>query len=153
MLNILSDSLGKLGTPTYPLKQAADNLQVVGELALATPTPIDIIMRNKFVIAATRMGGKTAIRPEFTTEKFIEQIRYLMTSEFGTLKGPCQNALQELPSLAIRAKLAGYPLENSNVQKAFFGFLMSYVTEGFVNQDTTGTQMGNFQGKWHGGGF
>lgn len=71
----------------------------------------------------------------------------------GGLKGPAQNAkgmLTEYVKLAIREQ---YRLDVPAVQTAMGHFLLAVATEGFVETDTTGTQMGNFLGSWRGGGF
>jgi len=52
--------------------------------------------------------------------------------------------------MAVREQ---YRLDLPTVQKAMANFLLAVASEGFVETDTTGTQMGNFLGQWSGGGF
>lgn len=58
------------------------------------------------------------------------------------IKGPIDNARNELDYWANRACAANYPTESPTFQLAFYYFLMAVVTEGFVGKDTTGTQIG-----------
>lgn len=72
----------------------------------------------------------------------------------GGLKGPSQNARNEINTWAPRAIQLNYRLNDATVQQAFASFLLAVVTDGFMGENTTGTQIGNFtHGQWRGGGF
>lgn len=157
------------GTPKYPLKRAAEKL-----IDVATRIEGDEIKRRVATGASIKKHMKTVIASETTkadtmrrayvskqllagpqqpsVETLKSTIKGLLAAEFGK-KGPVDNAHNILDTFARRALVAGYPMGNREVQTAFMYFLMAYVTEGFEGKDTTGTQMGNFQGHWRGGGF
>jgi len=80
-------------------------------------------------------------------------ITQAINSVNGALKGPAQNARAEIDQYVRLAIREQYKLDDVNVQKAMAYFLLAVATEGFVETDTTGTQMGNFLGQWRGGGF
>lgn len=143
MLSILEVNPPRTGTPTEPLRRAVVKLkEVAEEEARAEKTDV----RNKYY-SALDLAPRPVSLPIFE-----EAVKSYLTSQYGK-KGPTENAFNALHSQAIRAGAAGYPLNSRNLQKEFANFLMIYVTEGFVGEDTTGTQMGNFKGGWSGGGF
>ncbi|SDE47028.1 hypothetical protein SAMN05421538_1073 [Paracoccus isoporae] len=76
-----------------------------------------------------------------------------LTQKYGLAKGPCQNALAEFSTMVVEVRDCGYNLADFTVQQRFFQFLLAYVTSGFKEKDTNGTQMGQYRGDWRGGGF
>jgi len=66
---------------------------------------------------------------------------------------PTDDAIGEVPRWLDKAISCGYAVHDVNVQNALVGVVLAVRTAGFIGEDTTGTQMGNFQGKWRGGGF
>ena len=150
MLNILEVHPKETGIPKEPLRRAAEKLKQVAERVAFQEAEARRI-RNRYISRA--LPNAPPPPPQSPSiDQFTLAIRSKITGLYGR-KGPTENAFNELKDLATRAHTAGYPLKNTQLQDAFVNFLMSYVTEGFVGVDTTGTQMGNFKGKWHGGGF
>ncbi|HLD66635.1 MAG TPA: hypothetical protein VJA19_11360 [Pseudomonas sp.] len=141
------------GIPKRPLKFAVDHLL---EVALAeTKAETERLSRNfrtKYYSALSPPGTKGLLNT-IDIECFKQKVTNKIISEYGRNFGPIQNAFAELDTFSKRAMKAGYPLASEKLQKALMYFLLAYVTEGFEGGDTTGTQMGNFAGKWHGGGF
>ncbi len=145
MLSILDVHPKLTGTPTEPLRRAVEKLKETAELE-AEREANENRMRNSYYKALN-----LAPRP-VSVEEFEDAVMKKITSNYGK-KGPTENAANYLNMFSLRAFSAGYPLRSSKLQSAFMNFLMAYVTEGFVGVDTTGTQMGNYLGKWSGGGF
>lgn len=151
MLNILKVDPPIIAIPKEPLRRAAETLKDVAEQCAREETLEDQGRRIRFRLLHTVTKG--AVKPPtYSLDVFQQAIKDRITRTWGK-KGPTENAFQELAWLAARAQKAGYPLHKPKLQKAFMYFLMSYVTVGFEGQDTTGTQIGNFQGDWRGGGF
>jgi hypothetical protein len=46
-----------------------------------------------------------------------------------------------------------YCVEDPDVVSGIEYFALALATSGFVGENTTGTQIGNFRGEWRGGGF
>lgn len=132
MRNILQ--VVKSGKPTYPVRLASERL----------------------LKAATDAGEITDQEAgEFETTKkdeAIERIHRTINS-LGRNLGPAQNARRELDAYYGGALAERYNFGSREVCEAFGYFLLAVVTEGFEDSDTTGTQMGNYQGSWRGGGF
>lgn len=151
MQSILDVSPKITKVPTIPLRRAVDNLTQVATQVAHQESENNRI-RNRYI-----MKGLPSAQPpqpqQPSVGAFIEAITSKIVSTYRRHKGPSQNALAQLDGLAQRAQAAGYPLGKTDVQDAFLGVLMSYVTDGFKGEDTTGTQMGNYQGSWRGGGF
>ncbi|MEO9527275.1 hypothetical protein [Roseibium sp.] len=72
------------------------------------------------------------------------------TFEWAT---PTSDAVRSLDRWLGDAIDCGYPVYDADVRKLLCGVILMERTEGYVNEDTTGTQMGNFRGEWRGGGF
>ncbi|EWG65588.1 Cell wall-associated polypeptide [Enterobacter sp. DC4] len=73
-----------------------------------------------------------------------EQISNIMKKDSsGVALGPVQNGLKRISELLPIAIDYGYQMDNVNVQHAFSNYVMIYVTEGFEDEDTTGTLVGN----------
>jgi len=154
MLNILDVDPKIHGTPTAPLRRAAEQLKEAAESADFQAWEA-IRIRNRYISRAlpgATPPGPPTLPPSLPLDEFREVISNKIARTYGKLKGPSQNAMSEFGYLAQRAQRAGYRLEIENVQDKFLAFLMAYVTEGFVELDTTGTQIGNYQGSWRGGG-
>jgi hypothetical protein len=152
MLSILEVHPRIAGTPKEPLRRAIEALTKVAETVTFQEAQTRR-MRNQYISKVL----PNAVPPSLPgtgsdLSQFKLAIKSKITCTYGK-KGPTENAFSELDSFATRAQRAGYPLHSRQLQEAFVNFLMAYVTEGFVGKDTTGTQMGNFKGKWHGGGF
>lgn len=162
MLDILEVNPRINGKPTYPLQKAVEDLKQAAETAArnkerdARNKERGSRIRNRYLAQVLPDAIPPNTPPQaatFSVDDFKANIKERIKRSFGLNKGPSQSALGELDKMARRAEAAGYPLEDENVQEAFLGFLMTLVTEGFENQDTTGTQMGNYRGDWRGGGF
>jgi|GEM_PF-2462802 len=152
MLSILDVHPRIAGTPTEPLRRATGELTKVAETVTFQDAEARRI-RNRYISKVLPNAGPPPVPGlGLGLGEFKLAIKTKITRNFGK-KGPTENALSELDSFATRAQRAGYPLHNPQLQEAFMYFLMAYVTEGFVGEDTTGTQMGNFRGEWRGGGF
>ncbi|BCH27384.1 hypothetical protein MesoLjLc_72710 [Mesorhizobium sp. L-8-10] len=150
------------GTPTPGLKNASDNLLTAATDAVRRRNLKEsgFQSRSKFITSVIPTmtqddvnNARERILGTISLELFEQKIKDYLARQYGRLKGPVQNAFGEIPRFAKRASSAGYPLEDEEVQKEFAGFVMSYVTDGMQGEDTTGTQIGNFRGKWPGGGF
>lgn len=130
------------GTPTQPLRRAAEDLRLLAEMLVRQNA-----IRDRYV-SRVLPGAQPSI------EDFKKRIRAIITSEYGGLKGPSQNAFQVLDMFAKRAGRAGYPLYNLNLQEKFAHFLLSYVTDGMKGEGNTGTLIGDRdRTDWRGGGF
>jgi hypothetical protein len=129
--NILT---GETQTPTPGLQHAAGSLETtgntVGETAVAA--------------RAALTAGVAAIQASVFS---------YMDKNYGAAKGPVVNAKSEFSTYFQKAVDCGYDFSNAAIISSFAQFLLAVATEGFTGADTTGTQMGNFQGKWPGGGF
>lgn len=136
------------GVPTIPLRRAVDNLTQVATRVAHQESENNRI-RNRYISKVLPTAQPPQPQPP-SLDAFKEAITSKIASTYGRNKGPSQNALAQLDGLAQRAQAAGYPLGNADVQDAFLGVLMSYVTDGFKGEDTTGTQMGNYKGNWRG---
>ncbi|MCB1764512.1 MAG: hypothetical protein KDJ22_00415 [Candidatus Competibacteraceae bacterium] len=150
MLSLLEVHPRITGTPTEPLRRATEQLTRVAETVAFQEAQARRI-RNQYISKVLPHAGPPPL-PGTDLGQFKLAVQSKITRTYGR-KGPTENAFNALGSLATRAQSAGYPLHSPQLQEAFVNFLMAYVTEGFVGKDTTGTQMGNFQGKWRGGGF
>ena len=81
-----------------------------------------------------------------------DKIMAKVGSPQGTLKGPVGTASDRLGHWALLAVKTKYKLSDEKVQVKFAEFLLMVSTYDFEGKDTTGTTMGNFQGKWVGFG-
>ena len=150
MLSILHVDPPIKGTPTEPLGRAVQALLVTSEAAYRDKKKL---VENNFRVNLIARAVPDAVQFTMPLEQFKAAIILKLKRAYGGGKGPVQNAFNELDYFAKRAQTAGYFLRDKDVQEKFADFLMLYVTEGMTGADTTGTQMGNFQGTWRGGGF
>lgn len=132
--------------PTQALKYAADQLQLAARSAGAASQ--DELHGYLAPGVAANPAAQISLNAALKN-----QIETAINSVNGGLKGPAQNARNEIDTWAAVAIRAHYRLDDAQVQRKFAFFLLAVVTEGFDGLDTTGTQMGNFVGQWRGGGF
>ena len=85
-------------------------------------------------------------------ESWIEETKKFIRQNFPRAT-PSFDAETMIPEWFEKAIDCGYPVHDANVRKCLARFVMAMRTDGFSDEDTTGTQMGNFQGDWRGGGF
>ena len=121
-------------TPTPGLSHAAAQLETAGNTAGETTAAAQTIL-------LTQSTGIQA------------QIGTFMNQQFGSAKGPVINAMDEFTTYFTKVVNFGYDLSVQAVREQFAYFLLAVATQGFAGEDATGTQMGNFQGTWRGGGF
>ena len=122
-------------TPTYPLKLSGDRLlsaaiQHEGDAGADVPELGDSVKENE-----------------------VREKVFLTVNSLGKNLGPAQNARAEFSTYYEHAIKEGYNFGSPEVCEAFGYFLLAVATEGFEEKDTTGTQRGNYQGSWRGGGF
>jgi len=85
-------------------------------------------------------------------DTWIEETKKYIRQEFVHAT-PTFDAEAMIPDWFDKAIDRGYPVHDAKVRKCLARFVMAVRTDGFSDEDTTGTQMGNFQGDWRGGGF
>lgn len=66
---------------------------------------------------------------------------------------PTDDAVRAVDTWLSNAIQCDYPVYDAEIQKLLCSVILSHRTDGYTDTDTTGTQMGNFQGEWRGGGF
>lgn len=132
--------------PKPGLRYAADELQSVANSA--GPASTDEL--HSYLAPGVAADPTARIRLNDTLKN---QIEHAINSVNGGLKGPAQNARNEIDTYGALAIRAHYRLSDPEVQRKFAYFLLAVVTAGFEGLDTTGTQMGTFLGSWRGGGF
>lgn len=98
-------------------------------------------------------AGPTQQGVAYRYDQIIVAIETQINLVNGGLKGPAQNARAIIDDYLPIALQEDYRLDDADVVRRFAYFLLAVATEGFDNEDTTGTQMGNFKGSWRGGGF
>jgi len=85
-----------------------------------------------------------------------EEIRtqvYKHVNSNGSTLGPAIEARSHFDFYFDHAVAEDYRFDDPEVKRHFAHLLLAVATKGFKGKDTTGTQMGNFQGHWRGGGF
>lgn len=132
--------------PTPALRHAANELQMVANSA-GEATQQEL---HNYLAPGVAADAAARIRLHPVLKS---QIEAAINNVNGSLKGPAQNARNEIDTYGALAIRAHYRLSDPEVQRKFAYFLLAVVTAGFEGLDTTGTQMGNFLGSWRGGGF
>ncbi|WP_428669425.1 hypothetical protein [Roseibium sp.] len=66
---------------------------------------------------------------------------------------PTDDAVKSIGGWLKKAVECRYPVHDAKIRELLCDVILMIRTEGFTGEDTTGTQMGNFQGQWRGGGF
>ena len=127
--------------------QLLDNL-----LNLVNQTPTSALAKAGSTLenAAILAGAAAAPFGSAIVKNLVQQY---LNKTYGKNKGPVINAMEEFSYYFNLANQEQYNFNNQNVVKDFANFLLAVATEGFKEEDTTGTQMGNYQGDWRGGGF
>lgn len=143
---LLSILTGCPETPKPGLKRADDALVLAAKIAGAATQA----QSHSYFTFDIPGDQKSDIKLAATV---VDPITNAINAVQGSLKGPAQNARAELNQYVRLAIREQYRLDVPAVQKAMADFLLAVATEGFVDGDTTGTQMGNYLGNWRGGGF
>lgn len=124
--------------PTIALINAGRNfLNAIKSKSVAMVT--NEALRNVF------LGRNMAYVQKILIKGYIE--------ENGGIKGPTSNAINNLSYYYELAVNNGYDVTNEHVQKELAKFILVAVTDGYKEEDVNGTQIGQFQGRWPGGGF
>lgn len=169
MISILS--LGDYNRAAIPLKRAVDALNMK---ARAMPG-LDVVAepgrerRNgMYVVQNSRFDP--LINPGTAQERADYRVGYVATYAGARMREwedhmeayirstypratPTDDAVQSIGSWLEKAIDCGYPVYDAEVRELLCSVILMERTEGYEGQDTTGTQMGNFQGAWRGGGF
>ncbi|MBS7810552.1 hypothetical protein [Roseococcus pinisoli] len=96
---------------------------------------------------ATQMSNREKVK------EFITSINDYNRKSHGN-KGPVDTARNlTTPDFILLVLSCGYNLNEFSILKKVANFIMTLATVDFEGRNTTGTQMGNFQGSWRGGGF
>lgn len=66
---------------------------------------------------------------------------------------PTDDAVSVIDRWLLKAIEIDYPVYDTKIRELLCSVILSHRTDGYTDEDTTGTQMGNFQGEWRGGGF
>lgn len=161
MPNILE--IGAPGrTPTPELAHATRQLHAAAQAAAVAAAPVVAAAAAAAgappgaalpAAAAPGVVPPAVVPPAMTDAAFTAALIPLINAVNGALKGPSQDAREEIATWIPHFRAAGYSMTDPNVQRSFAYFLLSVVTDGFEREDITGTQMGRFLGSWRGGGF
>ncbi|WP_269581023.1 hypothetical protein [Roseibium sp. Sym1] len=66
---------------------------------------------------------------------------------------PTDDAIRMVDTWLRKAIDHGYPVYDAQIRELLCSFILHMRTDGYADEDTTGTQMGEFRGEWRGGGF